>query len=255
MVEARRGEPFHPEGFTDAQERLADLLFDTKTRAKVRRRIELPDGSFDFQEVVRDTAPIDFAQEGEFALKLHEKAPEAPLSPIYINLRNLPEDVLGKVGKAIVNVPNLRVPDWFTGIPQAGVALAKAFCQSRGMPYIDILEKEEREGNRRIIPRGDEMGEGRVLIIDDVVTKADTKLEAIKAVESLGFDEVDIVVLVDCEQGGKEQLEKAGYRLSSVFTMSKMLDYYLRVGKIDQTTYQNTIQGLRAQNDYIKTAS
>lgn len=245
-------ENLHPEGLTGAQERLADLLFDTKTQAKVRRRIPLTDGGFKFEVVVRDTSPIDFAQEGEFALKLHEEHPEAPLSPIYINLRNLPADVLGQVGRAMTETPTLETPDFCTGIPTAGEAIAEVYASYSGMERIDILEKEEKESGRRIVPKkGVTPRKGRLRLIDDLVTRADTKIEAIKAVESLGFQVTDIVILVDREQGGKQQLAEAGYNLQAVFTLKQLLNYYLRVDRITQDVYQNTIQGLEALNNFL----
>lgn len=67
------GKPRSAEGFTVQQEQLAGLLFDTKTNAPVNRRKTLPDGNFEFDKIERPTSPIDFAQEGEFVLKLHEK--------------------------------------------------------------------------------------------------------------------------------------------------------------------------------------
>lgn len=84
----------HPEGLTPAQEHLADLLFTTKTVAPVRRRTANPDGTYSFEKVSRPTSPVDFAQPGEFALKIHETRPDAPLSPIYVNLREMPEELV-----------------------------------------------------------------------------------------------------------------------------------------------------------------
>ncbi len=80
---------------TQSQQALADSLLSTKTEAKVGRRRKNPDGSYELYTTVRPTSPIDFpVNDEEFALKSHEHNIEDPLSPIYINLRNLPEDLL-----------------------------------------------------------------------------------------------------------------------------------------------------------------
>lgn len=252
MVEAKRGqEPPHPEGLTQVQERLAHLLFDTKTQAKVRRRVVLPDGQYQFNEIVRPTSPIDFAQSGEFALKLHERLPHAPLSPIYINLRNLPEEVLDGVGQSMAEIPSTKTPDFCTGIPNAGTPLAQAYSRHSGLEYVDIFGKEETSEGRRITAGTKDYKGGEVRLIDDLVTQADTKLEAIKAAESLGLTVTDIFVLVDREQGGKQQLQKQGHDLQSIFTLKQMLEFYLRTGKINPQTYNETVQGLQALNKFL----
>ena len=81
-----------------------------------------------------------------------------------------------------------------------------------------------------------------------MVTQADSKLDAISALESSGLVVRDIVVLVDREQGGAKQLADAGYRLHAAFKFSKLLDYYHRVGKIDDAKYQEARDYLAANS-------
>lgn len=227
----------HPEGLSVNQEKLADLLFLTKIEAKVKRREQLPNGSFKFFDVTRPTSPIDFAQEGEFALKLHERKPEAPLSPIYINLRNLPPNVLDQIGQVLAEIPSEQKPDFCAGIPNAGIPLAEAYSKSSSIPTKEIFTKVQTGAERKIVAQEETEKKGKIRIIDDLVTQADTKLEAIKAAEVQGYEITDIVVLVDREQGGSQQLSKAGYKLRSAFTLSQLLKYYLRTGKIDQARF------------------
>ncbi|HPD44935.1 MAG TPA: phosphoribosyltransferase family protein [Candidatus Woesebacteria bacterium] len=226
---------------TENQKKLADLLIATKTEAKVRRREQLVDGSYRFYEVVRPTSPIDFAREGEFALKLHEKNPTAPLSPIYINLRNLPEDLLKHMGLVLAEITKGSKADFCAGIPDAGVPIARAYAAAAGMEIKDVLAKAETKEGRRIVKTDlgheKELTGKRVRLIDDLVTQADTKLEAIRAAEEAGLKVADIVVLVDREQGGAKQLAEAGYQIRAAFKLSQLLDYYLMTGQINRTKY------------------
>lgn len=48
-------------------------MWVTSTVAKVSRRFSDEDGTFNFDHINRLTHPIDFANDGEFVLKLHEK--------------------------------------------------------------------------------------------------------------------------------------------------------------------------------------
>jgi len=154
MTQETIKENIHPEGLTDTQEKLADLLIETKIQAKVRRRCKLPDGTYQFPEVIRNTSPIDFPQDpGEFVLKLHEHNPSAPLSPIYINLRNLPEEVLDHIGKVLAEIESQETPDFCAGIPNAGIPIAQAYSKFSGIELINIFDKVQEKSGRRIVAK------------------------------------------------------------------------------------------------------
>lgn len=204
---------------------------------------------------------------GAFKLKLHEKNPDAPLSPFYINMRdkNNPKpgplevkdyELIARCLLEVIKEGNF-VFDAIAGIPRAADpivdALEKLMDLMPGMDQGDFriirLAKEETDGKRRIIPMpGFEYREGeRVLLIDDLVTKADTKLEAIHAVESQGAKVAGLVVLVDRQQGGSEEVRKAGYEIKSAFTIRELLDFYVGEKLIDTGKWQEAIR-------YIETA-
>lgn len=229
----------HPEGLSDAQEGLAGLLFDTKIVAPVTRRAVNPDGTYSFNKVERPTAPIDFAQDGEFALKLHETTPEAPLSPVYINLRNLPEEVLDQVGVVLAEMGG-ETPDLCAGIPKAGVPLARVYSNHSGVPVRDdVFNKEQTDAGRKITTGDTEDHQGMKLrIVDDLATQGHTKLEAIQAAEQMGYKVTDIVVLVDRQQGATEQLAEMGYTLRSAFTIDQLLQYGVRTERISDEQYR-----------------
>ncbi len=237
-----------PEGLTVVQEELAGLLFDTKIEAPVTRRITLGDGTFRFEKKIRPTSPVDFAQENEFALKLHEKDPGAPLSPFYLNLRNLPEELLGLVGLVLSEIPTDEKPDVVAGIPTAGVPLARAYGKFSGISVVEIFNKEQTEKGRRIVGSADaDSSHKRLRIIDDLVTKGDTKLESLRAAEEMGFEILDLVVLVDRQQGAIGQLQEFGYTLRPAFKVDQLLRYGLRTERISNQQYEQVAEylGLR----------
>jgi len=238
----------HPEGMTVEQERLADLLFTTKTEAPMNRKRTFSDGSFDFVKRERLTGPIDFAvsdkvddtTEEEFALKIHESDPNAPLSPIYINLRNLPESVLNQFGVVMAEMDSIaQKPEVSAGIPNAGTPLAEAYSKHSGISVEEIFNKEESATVRRIVAKGGVTGEGRKLrLIDDLATGGQTKIEAIRAAEEMGFEIVDVTVLVDRQQGATEDLKKAGHTLRAAFTLDHLLNYGLRKGHLNEEQFK-----------------
>ncbi len=238
MVE-RTFDSEHPEGLTTNQEVLAGLLFDTKIVAPVTRRTRNSDNTYVFSKIERPTAPIDFAQEGEFVLKMHENYPASPLSPVYINLRNLPESVLSQVGVVLAELGGQK-PDFCSGIPKAGIPLAQAYSAYSGVSLRDgIFAKEETSARRKIVRGSNENYFGKNLrIVDDLATKGETKVEAIKAAEQMGYRVLDILVLVDRQQGATEQLAKLGYKLRSALTIDQLLQYGVRTKRISIEKYK-----------------
>lgn len=230
-----------------SQQELADLLFTTKTQAKVRRRKKNPDGSYDFYLITRDTSPIDFrVTQEEFVFKHHEQFPDAPLSPMYVNLRSLPENLVDKIGDVMSGMEFDEVADYCSPIPKAANPLAESFSKYSGIPMIHIFDKEETTEKRRIIPlAGAPKGEGKkLLIIDDLITKAASKLEAIKVAEDLGYKVVGVAVLVDREEGGSEELKKHGHKLYAAVKLMDLLKYYLEKQLISQKQFDETMDYL-----------
>lgn len=232
---------------TKSQQELADLLLKTKTHAKVRRRKQNPDGTVQFIYVIRDTSPIDFRVDpSEFAFVHHEKYPQAPLSPNIVNLRNLPENLNRKIAECMAEIPLKELPKFCTGIPNAAIPYAKEFASVTQIPYITIFEKDDKPGSPRILPADNApKGNGKtLLVIDDVITKGESKLRAFKAAEELGYKVIGLVVLVDRDEGGKEIIEQAGYKFYAPFKLKVLFDYYLEKNMITRDQYQESVDYL-----------
>ena len=79
-----------------------------------------------------------------------------------------------------------------------------------------------------------------VLLVDDLVTQADSKLEAIRGLEGQGLIVRDVVVLVDREQGGIRQLARVGYRCHAALKLSDILSFYLESRKITKEDFDRS---------------
>ncbi len=222
------------------------------------------------------TSPLPFHQElavtffdigvvkfGEFKLKLHEKHPDAPLSPIYLNLRTadhptkpgpLTPTIITSVGKMLYEMAgelNLNY-SCVVGVPRAGDPFARAFSEAppgQAVPLLH-LEKTEEDSRRRVTRLiGEEhLPEEKVLVIDDCITRAESKLEPIQVLEGAGLVVSDVLVIVDREQGGASELERAGYRLHAMFTLSALLKFYRDSNRIGLGTYERVSAYLAANS-------
>jgi uridine monophosphate synthetase len=180
---------------------------------------------------------------GAFRLKLHETHPDAPLAPIYLDLRVLQSypDALDATAEALRELIEARrlVFSRYAGIPMAATPLVAVLSHLTRIPMITPRESKSHGAGGTI--NGAWTPGETVLAIDDLVTHAESKLEAIRVLEANGLVVRDVAVLVDREQGGREQLEAAGYHLHAAVTLSQLLDYWRSKGPqggIDGATYK-----------------
>lgn len=184
---------------------------------------------------------------GAFRLKLHEKKPDAPLSPIYIDLRILRS--FPKSMELAINVYRELIRglkfDVFADVPTAATPIVAVLSNKTKVPMISPRKEEKTHGIKR--PIDGAFKEGQVaLLIDDLITKADSKLEAISILEENNLKVRDVVVLVDREQGGVEELEKRGYTPHVAFKLKELLRFYLDTKKISHDQYERTIAYLES---------
>lgn len=221
----------HPEGLTTAQERLATELFEI--------------GVFTL---------------GEFKLKSHQTRPEAPLSPIYCNLRVLPlwPDVLKTVANIYHQLAvNVGIYEACMGVPDAGVPLATAFSLKAEIPQI-VMRKTEKTDygiiGQFLTPVTEDFEGAIVLVIDDLMTTAESKEEAIDKLEKAKFRVSDVVVLIDRDQNGqgKARLAARGVSFRAAYTIDQLLDYYARTGKITNEELSYSKNRLAILTEYLE---
>jgi uridine monophosphate synthetase len=88
-------------------------------------------------------------------------------------------------------------------------------------------------GRQRAIEGAFEAGE-RAVVLDDLITTGESKIEAIAPLQEAGLVVEDVVVLIDRESGGQEELAREGYRLHAVFALREILDVLVAQGEIDE---------------------
>lgn len=168
---------------------------------------------------------------GTFRLKLHNTHPEAPLSPFYIDLRVLRSfpDILLDSATILSELTSGLKFDLLADVPNAATPFVTLMSQQLGVPMISPQKDPKGHGT------GDEIygvySPGQtVLVVDDLVTGADSKLEAIKKLEAKGLRVTDVVVLLDRQQGGREELAKDDYTLHAAATADDLFPLIYAAG-------------------------
>jgi len=140
-----------------------------------------------------------------------------------ISLKRTVEVTAQKAREIISSTPVEKL----ASIELKGALLVPSLAYELNMPCLVIRKESKSYGLTGRIAGGD-IGRGeRVLFFDDVVTDAGSKAEGIKAIENLGGKVSAVLVVVDREQGGKDNLERMGYRLYSVATISEIVNALL----------------------------
>ncbi len=62
-----------------------------------------------------------------------------------------------------------------------------------------------------------------VVVIDDVVTRGESTIAAIKAVENEGGRVAFVAVLLDRQEGGRQKIEALGHQVIALFTRAELL--------------------------------
>jgi uridine monophosphate synthetase len=176
-------------------------------------------------------------QFGQFTLK------SGIISPFYIDMRivqSFPEALHSITAIYAELLAELPKDIFLAGIPEAGIPLATAVGYETNRPLIQPRAKVKEHGKGKVI-EGDWKAGDKVAIIDDLVTKGDSKIEAIEQFKSCDLDVVGFYLLLDREMGGREIVEKAGYKVEIAMTITEVFAILRDAGKLNPERYDETI--------------
>jgi orotate phosphoribosyltransferase len=187
----------------------------------------------DKESLIVSLHELGAVQFGEFTLK------SGVVSPIYLDLRLLVSRpaTLRRVARMMQSLATNLTFDRVAAIPLAGLPIGVAFSLTTDIPLIYPRPQAKQHGTGRYIEGTYNSGE-TVLVLDDLISYADSKLETIELLESVFLKVTDLMVIVDRQMGGDAVLKDKGYTLHSLLTLGEILDSLLDLKRISLDRYQ-----------------
>ncbi len=185
---------------------------------------------------------------GDFTLASGQK------SPLYIDLRLLASypAVLRQVSRAYAGLiaELLHIETWpvqagpdgrppgspsevcLAAIPYAALPIGAAVALETGLPLIYPRKEVKSYGTGQAVEGAYRRG-NRAIVLDDLITTGGSKLASIAPLEEAGLVVEDVVVLIDREEGGRRELQAAGYRLHALLQLREIVTVLAKAGRID----------------------
>jgi orotate phosphoribosyltransferase len=179
------------------------------------------------------------------------KIKSGAISPYYIDLARLlasPKQLCIIAEAAAEQVKQIMVSDRINklaSIELKGALIVPSIACKVNLPCI-IVRKEEKVYGVTGRTAGADIAKGdRILFFDDVISEGLSKLEGIKPLRELGGNVTHFLVVVNREQGGKEHLEKQGFKVYALAKVSDLVNSIYKNGRISKEQADKVL-------DYVK---
>ena len=155
-------------------------------------------------------------------------------SNLYIDCRKTTKNARGAylIGNIIYDkISNLDV-DAIGGLtmgadPVADAVAYTSVLKGKLINAFSVRKDAKKHGLKRII-EGDVNNGDRVVIVDDVATTGQSTIEAIENARAGGLHVVKVIILVDRQEGGRENILKHDVDYEAILTKQDLLDEYYK---------------------------
>jgi orotate phosphoribosyltransferase len=108
------------------------------------------------------------------------------------------------------------------GVALGAVPLVAATAVETDRPYVIVRKAAKEYGTGNRIEGGFEAGE-RIVVLEDIATTGKSAIDAVEALRAAGAVVDRVLVVVDREEGARENLAEHDIELESLLTASELL--------------------------------
>lgn len=161
-------------------------------------------------------------------------------SPYYVDLARLlsaPKELCNIADIAADKIKALMASqkiDKLASIELKGALIVPSIACRVDLPCVVVRKEEKAYGATGRIAGAEVATGDNILFFDDVVSEGLSKLEGIKPLQELGAHVKHLMVVVNREQGGKENLENLGYEVHALAKISDIVDSLYRSRSISK---------------------
>jgi orotate phosphoribosyltransferase len=182
------------------------------------------------------------------------------ISPYYIDLARLlasPKQLCAIAEVAAEQVKQMMVSDRINklaSIELKGALIVPSIACKLNLPCVIVRKEEKAYGvTGRIVGANIAKGD-RILFFDDVISEGLSKVEGIKPLQELGGNVTHFLVVVNREQGGKENLEKLGFKVHALTKVSDLVNSLYKnrhISKEQADEVLDYVKGFKAAKNTI----
>ena len=173
-------------------------------------------------------------------------------SPYYVDLRQTISDpismdwISNSLARIVINEIGESKTDKILGVPTAGVPFATIISQKLAKPMLYYRRERKEHGVRKKI-EGDMQRNERIVMVDDLITTGQSVIDAANAARDQGGVVNELVVLLDREQGGIENLRAQSIEPHVLFNISEAFEWMREVELIDEEHYNVITEYMEAE--------
>ena len=175
------------------------------------------------------------------------KIKSGAISPYYIDLARLLSSPKQLCSIAEVSAEKVRQImfsdkiDKLASIELKGALIVPSIACQLNLPCIIVRKEEKAYGVTGRIAGADVAKGDNILFFDDVISEGLSKVEGIKPLQELGGNVKHLLVVVNREQGGKENLEKAGFKVHALAKVSELVNSIYQNNHISKIQNQEVL--------------